>query len=82
METDTFDLVLAIPCAVSHKNKKNISKHIRADKLLMMSKRDLKISFVNFPCPTKRKKNIAAILTKNTSPSCQSHFHEEANGKR
>lgn len=34
METDTFDLVLAIPCAVSHKNKKNIRKHVKADKLL------------------------------------------------
>lgn len=34
MGTDTFDLVLAIPCTVSHKNKKNIKKHVRASKLL------------------------------------------------
>lgn len=34
MKTDTFDLVLAIPCAVSHKSKKNIRKHVRAGKLL------------------------------------------------
>ena len=33
-ENSTFDLVLAIPCAVSHKNKKNIKKYIAKHKLL------------------------------------------------
>lgn len=30
----TFDLVLSIPCAVSHKNKKNIKKYVAKHKLL------------------------------------------------
>ena len=33
-ENSTFDLILAIPCAVSHKNKKNIKKYAAKHKLL------------------------------------------------
>lgn len=42
-QNDNFDLVLAIPCAVSHKNKKNIKKYVKENNLL----RDAETRFKN-----------------------------------
>lgn len=74
METDTFDLVLAIPCAVSHNNKKNISKHIRADKLLHDVEARFKNIIRKLPLSDQEKEKYCGYFDKKYKPILSKPF--------